>query len=79
MVSIRFFFGRRACESMGRSREPLVFARFGGTDEEAKVARVAGYMPKRLPSRRWSLHWQAEIPTTRTRWALPMSQVQLVH
>jgi hypothetical protein len=37
---------------MGRSREPLVFTRFGRTSDEPKVVRVAGYAPKRLPSRR---------------------------
>jgi len=35
-----------------RFREPLAFARFRGTNIEAKVARVARYAPKRLPSRR---------------------------
>ena len=70
---------------MGRSREPPVFARFGRTNDEAKVARVAGYMPKRLPSRRWVLtraRLNAEedederelIPT-----GLSMPQIQLMH
>jgi hypothetical protein len=41
---------------MGRSREPPVFVRFGRTNDEAKLRGVAGYMPKRLPSRRWSAY-----------------------
>jgi hypothetical protein len=44
--------GHRAAKAMGRSREPPAFARFGPTSDEMKVARVAGYTPKRLPSRR---------------------------
>ena len=36
----------------GNSREPPVFARFGGINLEAKFARAAGHDPKRLPSRR---------------------------
>jgi len=36
---------------MGRSREPLVYTRFGLTSDKTKVARVARYMPERLPSR----------------------------
>jgi len=41
----------RRGNAMRHSREPLVFARFRGTNLEAKVARVARYTPKRLPSR----------------------------
>src|ERR1700757_463707 len=37
---------------MGRSRESLVFARFGTTRDEAKFARLARYTPKRLLPRR---------------------------
>jgi hypothetical protein len=41
---------------MGRSREPPIFARFGRTNDEVKVAGLVGYTPKRLPSRRWSAY-----------------------
>ena len=35
---------------MDRSREPPVFARFGGTSVETKFANPAAGKPKRLPS-----------------------------
>jgi hypothetical protein len=35
--------------ALGRFREPLVSARFGRTRHETRIARVAGYAPKRLP------------------------------
>ena len=38
--------------ALGRFREPPAFTRFGRTSHEAKIARVAGHAPKRLPSRR---------------------------
>ena len=56
MASIRLYPDHRAANRMGRSREPPVFARFGRTNDEAKLRGVAGYMPKRLPSRRWSAY-----------------------
>ena len=38
-----------AIHALGRSREPLVFTRFGRVSDETKIARVARYAPKRLP------------------------------
>ena len=40
------------CIALRRSREPPVFTLLGGTAGETNIARVAGYTPKRLPSRR---------------------------
>ena len=48
---------------MGRSREPPAFARFGRTSHETKVARVAGYTPKRLPSRLCEQTGLVNVPT----------------
>ncbi len=39
-----------AIHALGRSREPLVFTRFGRTSDGTKVARVEVYRPNRLPS-----------------------------
>jgi hypothetical protein len=50
-LSIRLHPDHRAANRRGRSREPPVFTRFGRTSDETKLARVAGYAPKRLPSR----------------------------
>ena len=55
--------GHRAAKAMGRSREPPAFARFGPTSHETKVARVAGYTPKRLPSRRRGQTGLDNVPT----------------
>jgi hypothetical protein len=48
---------------MSRSREPAVFTRFGPISDETKVARVAGYRPKRLPSRRCEQTEPVNVPT----------------
>jgi hypothetical protein len=57
----------QSCESMGRSREPPLFARFGRTSDETKRSRVASYAPKRLPSGRWEKTCLVAVPTLRGR------------
>jgi len=49
--------------ALRRFREPPVLLFLGGTSDEANVARAAGDVPKRLPSRRWEEH----APTLRAR------------
>jgi hypothetical protein len=67
-----------AANRWGRSREPLVLARFGRTSDETKVARVAGYMPKRLPSRRWEQTGFVNVPTpSRTSTSEPAASLLL--
>jgi len=41
--------------ALKRSREPPDFTRFGWIGVETNAARVAGYAPKRLPSRRLAI------------------------
>src|ERR1700739_3323890 len=48
----------RAANRWGRSREPPVLTPFGGTNDEAKVARVTRCGPKR-PARRSLMELQA--------------------
>jgi hypothetical protein len=45
-LSIRLHADHRACEQMGRSREPPVFARFGRSSDETKVARSGNIRAK---------------------------------
>jgi len=40
---------------LGHSREPPVFARFGGTSDETKIAKVGRARAKAAPSRRWAI------------------------
>jgi hypothetical protein len=63
-LSIRSQKGRRAAKARGRSREPPVFARFGPTSDETKVARVAGDTPERLPSRLCEQTGLVNVPTS---------------
>src|ERR1700756_402706 len=51
---------------MGRSREPPGFMRFGRTSDETKVARVARYAPKRLPSKALGDHASHQLVTAST-------------
>jgi len=62
--------------TLGNSREPPVFGRFGGTNVETTFARAAGCAPKRLPSRRWVVAHHINVPSlarTRTRTATRLS------
>ena len=51
------------CIAPGRSREPPVFTRFGGTSDQTKIARVAGHAPKQLPSKLWAITHHMNSPT----------------
>ena len=60
--------GRKRIEATGeyiarrRFREPPVLIFLGETSDEANVARAAGEVPKRLPSRRWTIVHHMNAP-----------------
>jgi hypothetical protein len=56
MASIRLFFGRRAANRWDVPGSRLFSDVSAGPMMRRKLRGAAGYMPKRLPSRRWSAY-----------------------
>jgi hypothetical protein len=82
MASIRLYPDHRAANRWDVPGSRLFSHVSAGPIDEAKLRGVAGYMPKRLPSRRWSAYTGTLKCRRRVRvrdGSLSMSQIQLVH